>query len=233
MAEVIKPMDSQGAAPPHVGCPVCGDMPDHCRDYTKGGETLVDTVPPSTTRLVTVGAPFYNQETSGSNWCLLQCPACGTYYDWDFEYEYLVNGSEDDINIRRLSADEGARKAALVAGHVAAARQRFAVESASRVETLLVSKDPREMKEAANWLFQSVNDGNDPAPVLADLLAAMRRAGTEGDASTSLNLVFFVYGSRNWESLERSRAAVAAAGAETQVLLGSTLRSCESSLRGN
>jgi hypothetical protein len=224
-----------GAPPPtphDAACRVCGAMPDRSRDFTKGGETLIATVPPSAGKLDIVGAPFYNQDTSGSNWCLLHCPACGTYYDWDYEYEYLVNGSEDDITISRLTPEEGARKSATVAQYVAEARARFAAEAPPRVEILLHSCDPKDLREAADWAFHAVNRGNDPGPILADLLAAMLRDQVHEDGCTMLNLAFFTYGSRSRENLERLRAAAAAAGAKAEAMLGSTLRGCASLLQG-
>ena len=39
---------------------------------------------------------------------LLQCPRCGTYYLYRTDYEYLVNGSEDEEFLTRLSADQAA-----------------------------------------------------------------------------------------------------------------------------
>ena len=39
---------------------------------------------------------------------LLQCPLCGTYYLYETDYEYLVNGSEDDQTLRRLTSAEAA-----------------------------------------------------------------------------------------------------------------------------
>ena len=47
---------------------------------------------------------------NGSSWCLLRCPECGTYCDWDLQYEYLADGTEDDLVVTRLSREEGERK---------------------------------------------------------------------------------------------------------------------------
>jgi hypothetical protein len=35
-----------------------------------------------------------------------QCPECGTYYLYRSDYEYLVNGSEDEEYLTRLSIEE-------------------------------------------------------------------------------------------------------------------------------
>lgn len=37
---------------------------------------------------------------------LLQCPLCMTYYRYESNYEYLVNGSEDEQSLKRLNAEE-------------------------------------------------------------------------------------------------------------------------------
>ena len=92
-------------------CSICHTLPDHSWALWKGGEQQNNNLPPAMNQLLHVGAPFYNTEMSQSNYCLMQCPACGTYYAWDFEYEYLVNGSEDEINLTRLSQTEGEKQA--------------------------------------------------------------------------------------------------------------------------
>lgn len=37
---------------------------------------------------------------------LLQCPDCGQYYLFESDYEYLVNGSEDEQTLTRLSEEQ-------------------------------------------------------------------------------------------------------------------------------
>jgi len=37
---------------------------------------------------------------------LKQCAACGTYYLYETDYEYLVNGSEDEEVLTRLKEEE-------------------------------------------------------------------------------------------------------------------------------
>lgn len=39
---------------------------------------------------------------------LRQCPTCGTYYLYRTDYEYLVNGSEDEEFLTRLTKAEAA-----------------------------------------------------------------------------------------------------------------------------
>jgi len=37
---------------------------------------------------------------------LWQCPKCKTYYRFESDFEYLVNGSEDEQSLRRLNSEE-------------------------------------------------------------------------------------------------------------------------------
>jgi hypothetical protein len=39
---------------------------------------------------------------------LRQCPECGTYYLYRTDYEYLVNGSEDEEFLTRLTQEQAA-----------------------------------------------------------------------------------------------------------------------------
>lgn len=38
-----------------------------------------------------------------------QCPKCKTFYRYESDYEYLVNGSEDEQSLKRLNAEEAAK----------------------------------------------------------------------------------------------------------------------------
>jgi len=40
---------------------------------------------------------------------LWQCPQCMTYYRFESDYEYLVNGSEDEQSLKRLNAEEAGK----------------------------------------------------------------------------------------------------------------------------
>jgi hypothetical protein len=212
-------------------CSICRDIPDHCRAFWKGGEKTTDTIPPEVGRLVVVGAPFYDQDTSHTNWCLLCCPECGAYYDWDFEYEYLVNGSEDDLNVTRLDAAEGARKAAMALGHVAASRLRFAVQSPPHLEALQSAADPAVVRKAASWIFMAQEDGNDVTAALPLLLMAWQRPVSQGDAADTLHLALSVHGSRSQENLAALRTALAAAGLQERPEMKTLVKSCENVLR--
>jgi hypothetical protein len=212
-------------------CPICRDIPDYCRAFWKGGDKVENTIPPAVDKLPVVGAPFYDQDTSHSNWCLLRCPACGAYYDWDFEYEYLVNGSEDDIVVTRLSQQEGERKAKLVADAVAASQARFAAGSLPYLETLQRAADPADVGKAASWIFAAQEDGNDLTAALPVILEAWQRPESQDDAANSLHLTLFVFGSRSRENLSALQAALATTGIEARPEMKSLIQTCENVLR--
>jgi hypothetical protein len=219
-------------APAWQTCSLCKDIPDRCRAFWKGGDKVQDTIPPAVGRLPVVGAPIYDQDTTHSNWCLLRCPECGAYYDWDFEYEYLVNGSEDDMIVTRLSSEEGERKAKMVADAVAASRARFAAEAPPHLETLRRAAGPADVRKAASWLFTAQEDGNDLTAALPAILAAWQRPESQGDASSTLHLALFAFGSRRRENLAALRAALAAAGLEGRTEMKTLVQSCENVLGG-
>lgn len=222
---------SEPPALPWQTCSICREIPDRCRAFWKGGEKTTDTIPPAVSRLAVVGAPFYNQDTSHSNWCLLRCPQCGTCYDWDFEYEYLVNGSEDDLNVTRLSPADGRWKAGQVAQHVAAARDRFAAEAPPHLEALQHATEPADLQKAASWIFAAQGDGNDLTAALPAILAAWQRPESQDGAASALSTTLFVHGSRSPKNLNTLRAALAAAGLEARPEMKSLVQTCENVLK--
>jgi hypothetical protein len=40
---------------------------------------------------------------------LWQCPECGSYYLYETDYEYLVNGTEDEQSLTRLKIEQANR----------------------------------------------------------------------------------------------------------------------------
>jgi len=87
-------------------CPICSSLKDEEYAMQKFGWTENDThLPPAAARLVTVRDLI----PSGSRALLLKrCPDCGTYYLYRTDYEYLVNGSEDEEFLTRLTNEQAA-----------------------------------------------------------------------------------------------------------------------------
>jgi len=99
-------------------CEICSHLAEVETSYAKyGWEDHTRPLPPQAGRLTPVGDPgALNPEHH-----VRRCPLCGTLYRYDWSYEYLVNGSEDEEVLTRLTPDEArawlteAEYAALVA----------------------------------------------------------------------------------------------------------------------
>jgi hypothetical protein len=144
---------SQKPAPkPWETCSICNSIPDASSQFVKGGEYDGPGLPAASLKLEIVGAPYFDDSTSGSNRCIKRCPECGTAYRWSNEYEYLVNGSEDDINLVRLPPDEGEKAIAEALHQVDVQKKLFQVEGARRVHLLKTSTIDRVISEAVGYL---------------------------------------------------------------------------------
>lgn len=90
-----------GAA--HASCEICSGLRPVQASFYKFGREDGDTpLPPAAGRLVPAG-PAGSDERSRQ---LRRCPLCGTLYSYETRYEYLVNGSEDEEELRRLTEAE-------------------------------------------------------------------------------------------------------------------------------
>jgi hypothetical protein len=88
---------------PHQSCPICSGLRDQETAYQKFGWEQYDTDLPAAAAHLVVVRDF--QPYSSRKLQLQQCPACGTYYLYRTDYEYLVNGSEDEESLTRLSPE--------------------------------------------------------------------------------------------------------------------------------
>lgn len=96
------------ANPPNVRCPcpVCSTLSDEEYAYRKYGAEDGNTFLPAAADQLTIMrdfAPYSSRKLQ-----LRQCPECATVYLYRSDYEYLVNGSEDEEFLTRLSADQAA-----------------------------------------------------------------------------------------------------------------------------
>ncbi len=88
-------------------CPICSQLGDESYGYQKYGweEHDID-LPDACKHLVLV--KDLRTSHSERELQLLQCPQCGTYYLYRTDYEYLVNGTEDEQFVTRLTAQQAA-----------------------------------------------------------------------------------------------------------------------------
>ncbi len=126
----------------YMNCSICKTLPDNYGAYWKGGDLQSKPMPASAAKLEVVGAPIYNKSTSYSHTVIQRCPECGTCYRWQFEYEYLVGGSEDEIDVTRLSRDEGEKEVRKIILDV---RMQYAQLRAEGVAKLQLLKDVKKL----------------------------------------------------------------------------------------
>jgi hypothetical protein len=87
-----------------TGCPLCFALADRESAYQKFGWAEHDThLPAAADRLVVVRdlRPYSSRALQ-----LRQCPQCATFYLYQSDYEYLVNGCEDEEHLTRLTPAE-------------------------------------------------------------------------------------------------------------------------------
>jgi hypothetical protein len=171
----------------HQKCSICRNIPDQAEAYWKGGDLMGDPLPAAEGKLEIVGAPFFDDSQTHSHSCLKQCPKCGTYYDWSFSYEFLVNGSEDDIILTRLGDKEGERRAKMVMASIKSAEEKFRSEAESRVKTLLNSPDGKGVYGAAHFLQGGQFKGHDLGFAVDALVQALIRVCELGIEDSFLN----------------------------------------------
>ncbi len=85
-------------------CEICTQLSDEERGYQKFGwpENDVD-LPAAVGRLEVVRELSQGGSRERT---LMRCPLCGTRYLYSTDYEYLVNGTEDEQTLRRLTDAE-------------------------------------------------------------------------------------------------------------------------------
>ena len=90
----------------HKRCAVCSSLLDSEYAFQKYGWPQDNTYMPSSTNHLDVVRDF--RPYGSRKLQLQQCPACGTYYLYRTDYEYLVGGSEDEEFLSRLTPAEAA-----------------------------------------------------------------------------------------------------------------------------
>jgi hypothetical protein len=87
-------------------CTICPTLADQARAAQKFGWEEHNThLPAAVGRLKVVNdyRPYSSRKLQ-----LRRCPECGTYYLYRSDYEYLVNGSEDEEYLTRLTDEQAA-----------------------------------------------------------------------------------------------------------------------------
>jgi hypothetical protein len=98
----------------HPACEICSQLKDVETSFYKWGWDEMDRpLPIAAARLVQVMTLDAYEPALRS---LRQCPLCGTGYLYESSYEYLVNGSEDEEVLTRLTAEQTQTYLAAMAG---------------------------------------------------------------------------------------------------------------------
>lgn len=90
-----------------TGCEICAALADDEYGYSKFGWPEMDSALPAAAAYLELVADL---GSGGSRLLQLKrCPGCGRHYLYRTDYEYLVNGTEDEEFLTRLSDEQAAR----------------------------------------------------------------------------------------------------------------------------
>lgn len=84
-------------------CPICSSLADQESAYQKYGWEESNTRLPAAADSLLIVHDFRPYSTRKLQ--LRQCPQCATCYLYRSDYEYLVNGSEDEEHLARLTPE--------------------------------------------------------------------------------------------------------------------------------
>jgi hypothetical protein len=178
------------AAEKYKNCSICRDIPPSSSEFWKGGELQSGGLPGVELKLEIVGSPYYDDSTSYTHSCIKRCPECGTIYLWEMEYEYLVNGSEDDITLTRLSEAEGEKAVQRVLEGVKQAKQRFWEDAQAHLQVLEKLTNQQKIERAAGFFSYNQlihkEDISFAVPALTKALEKHRHTEPKCDVGRSL-----------------------------------------------
>lgn len=97
---------SNNPEPAFLSCAICSGLQERQCSYHKYGWEENDIDLPEAARHLTVVRDF--DPNASRLLQLKQCPDCGTFYLYKTDYEYLVNGSEDEEILTRLTPEQAA-----------------------------------------------------------------------------------------------------------------------------
>ncbi|MFQ5568532.1 MAG: hypothetical protein ACE5G0_02590 [Rhodothermales bacterium] len=189
----------------HTRCSICKSLPDHAAASWTSGNPTGGRWPRAESKLTVVGAPFFDDRDSYSHTCLKQCPKCGTFYLWDFKYEFLVSGTEDELELTRLSDEKGRQRAEQIFATIKEAEKKFRADAASRVDTLLHSRDGKGVYGAAYVLQNGQMKGHDVTFAVPALVEALIRYSSNEDLDSTVFLIYTILSDAVKDSPELAR----------------------------
>ena len=99
--------DSVKIDKPYEQCSICSYLAEQEIAFQKYGHEEDNTyLPPNVHALIVVKdfKPYSSRKLQ-----LRRCPQCDTYYLYQTDYEFLVNGSEDEETLTRLTEEQAAQ----------------------------------------------------------------------------------------------------------------------------
>jgi hypothetical protein len=88
-------------AAPFSDCSICSSLADYESADQKYGHAEGNTYLPAAANSLQVVRDFKPNDSRKLQ--LQQCPECATYYLYRSDYEFFVNGSEDEEELTRLT----------------------------------------------------------------------------------------------------------------------------------
>ena len=162
----------------HLRCSICSHIPEKSNTFYVGGERQGDgsgDIPEIANKLEIVGAPFFKDDMVSSRTILKKCPECGTYYEWDYEYEFLVPQSEDDVTLTRISDERGKAWEAEVYATIRKSEARFREQAEDALQVLTDESTHQELAKALQvFSYASSVQGHDISfalPRLVEMLS--------------------------------------------------------------
>jgi hypothetical protein len=98
--------DNHGKAAPQVQCGICSRLKDEEYAFQKYGAEEYNTYLPAVAGDLKVVRDFH--PLASRKLQIRQCPGCCTYYLYRSDYEYVVNGTEDEEFLTRLTEEQAA-----------------------------------------------------------------------------------------------------------------------------
>ena len=91
---------------PYTHCGICSSLADYESAYQKYGHPQDDTSLPAAANSLQIVREL--KQDSSRKLQIWQCPQCATSYLYRTDYEFFVNGSEDEEELTRLTAEAAA-----------------------------------------------------------------------------------------------------------------------------
>lgn len=87
----------------HQTCGICSQLSNKESAFQKFGSDYGTSLPEASEKLEVV---IDFKPNSGRKLQLKKCPECGTYYLYKTDYDYYINGSEDEQELTRLTESQ-------------------------------------------------------------------------------------------------------------------------------